>query len=106
MLLMLRFILVAGCGCCSTPSGAPAKDDIKQSAFLGRTGSEASESGVLGLVVVPETRLALMSMQVLLSAATTNRDFGLPPSPVTYRQTVISRKLISSEKSVPVLINL
>jgi hypothetical protein len=59
----------------------PGTDDIKQSAFLGGTGKAARERGLV-VVVVPETRLALMSMQVRLSAATTNSDSGrLPPSP-------------------------
>ncbi len=59
----------------------PGTDDIKQSAFLGGTGKAARERGLV--VAVPETRLALMSMQVRLSAATTNSDSGrlLPPSP-------------------------
>ncbi len=64
----------------------PGTDDIKQSAFLGGTGKAARERGLV--VVVPETRLELMSMQVRLSAATTNSDSGrlLPPSPGIHRQ--------------------
>ncbi len=75
-------LLFSRCASAATPSDAeapPGTDDIKQSAFLGGTGKAARERG---LVVVPETRLALMSMQVRLSAATTNSDSGrLPPSP-------------------------